>query len=98
MRINTQSSKTKTTFFRRLYVAYLIDSGINTIPAIMNETAMPRRTIQDVIFSLAEIDLQCEFQGATKNGFYVIKDWASINREWIEKNLQYIVDVLEKVD
>jgi len=94
MQIPTHS-KPKTTFYRRLYIAYLIDIGVNTIPLIMERTGMPRRTVQDVIFALAEMDIKCEFQGATKNGHYVITDWAAISREWTEKNLQYIVDVLE---
>lgn len=89
-------SKPKTTFYRRLYVAHLIDVGINTIPLIMEKTGMPRRTVQDVIFALEDMDIHCEFVGATKNGHYEIKDWAAINKSWTIKNLQYVVDVLEK--
>ena len=88
-------SKPKSAFFRRLYIAYLIDTGINTIPLIMEKTGMHRRTVQDVIFALAEMDIKCEFQGATKNGHYVITDWAAINKVWTAKNLQYVVDVLQ---
>ena len=47
-------SKTKTSFYRRLYIAYLIDQGFNTVPAIMGVTGMPRRTAQDTITSLKE--------------------------------------------
>lgn len=88
-------SKPKATYYRRLYVAYLIDTGVNTIPLIMERTGMPRRTVQDVIFALTDMDIKCEFQGATKNGNYVITDWAAISREWTEQNLKYIVDVLK---
>jgi hypothetical protein len=88
-------SKPKTTFYRRLYVAYLIDMGIDTTPLLMDKTGMPKRTVQDVISSLAEMDIKCEFQGAKKNGFYVITDWAAIKKEWIAKNLINIVDVLD---
>ena len=35
-------SKTKTSFYRRLYVAWLIDSGAATsVPALMTVTGMP---------------------------------------------------------
>lgn len=34
-------SKTKSSFYRRLYVAYLIDSGIASVPEIMAATGMP---------------------------------------------------------
>lgn len=88
-------SKSKIAFYRRLYVTYLIDNQVNTIPLIMAKTGMPRRTVQDTINSLSEMDIQCEFQGATKNGFYVISDWAAIKKSWTINNLQYIIDVLE---
>ncbi|EPK1206499.1 helix-turn-helix domain-containing protein, partial [Pseudomonas aeruginosa] len=48
-------SKTKSSFYRRLYVAYLIDSGIASVPEIMAATGMPRRTAQDTIAALEEL-------------------------------------------
>jgi len=43
-------SKTKSSFYRRLYVAYLIDSGLaSSVPALTEVTGMPRRTAQDTI-------------------------------------------------
>lgn len=87
-------SKTKTSYYRRLYVAYLIDSGINTVPAIIKETGMPRRTIQDTILALGELDIKCEFVGATKDGRYKITNWAAIKKEWIKTNIKHIKDVL----
>jgi len=54
-------SKTKTSFYRRLYVAHLIDSGINTVPRIVEETGMPRRTAQDTLSALDELDIDCSF-------------------------------------
>ena len=88
-------SKTKTSFYRRLYVAYLIDQGVNTVPALMEVTGMPRRTAQDTILALAEIDIDCEFLGANKDGSYVIKEWGAIRREWIHDHLQQIKRVLQ---
>jgi hypothetical protein len=87
-------TKTKTSFYRRLYIAYLIDTGVGTVPQIMFETGMPRRTVQDTIKSLSELDIICEFVGATKDGNYVISDWGAINTKWIKTNLQHVKDVL----
>ncbi len=43
-------SKTKSSFYRRLYVAWLIDSGTaSSVPALTEVTGMPRRTAQDTI-------------------------------------------------
>ena len=93
-------SKTKTSFYRRLYVAYLIDSGVaSNIPALTEATGMPRRTAQDTVSSLADLDIICEFeqeQGARNHaGHYRIRDWGAIDRGWIEGNLQRIKAVLE---
>jgi len=87
-------SKTKSSFYRRLLVAQLIDSGVNTVPAIMQETGMPRRTAQDTILALEELDIQCEFQGANKDGGYAIVDWGPINKKWLKSQLTQIKTVL----
>lgn len=93
-------SKTKTSFYRRLYVAYLIDSGLAcNVPALTEATGMPRRTAQDTIVALADLDIVCEFEqedGARNHaGRYRIRDWGAIDRGWIEENLQRIKAVLE---
>ncbi len=83
-------SKTKSSFYRRLLVAHLIDSGINTVPAIILETGMPRRTAQDTITALHELDIKCVFQGANKDGGYEILDWGAINKKWLRVNMAHI--------
>ncbi|MGH8353879.1 MAG: winged helix-turn-helix domain-containing protein [Pseudomonas sp.] len=92
-------SKTKTSFYRRLYVAWLIDSGIASVPAIMDATGMPRRTAQDTLAALAELDIDCLFeqQAGARNhaGRYVIRDWGAIDKHWIAANLRRIKAVLE---
>lgn len=88
-------SKTKSSFYRRLYVAWLIDSGgaVN-IPALIEATGMPRRTAQDTVNALAELDIVCEFeqQAGTRNnaGHYVIRDWGAIDKQWISTNLNHL--------
>lgn len=92
-------SKTKSSFYRRLYVAYLIDSGIaSSVPALTDVTGMPRRTAQDTIAALSDLDIVCEFEqldGARNHaGGYRIRDWGAIDRRWIEGNLQAVKMVL----
>ncbi|HEX5842301.1 winged helix-turn-helix domain-containing protein [Pseudomonas peli] len=92
-------SKTRTSFYRRLYVAWLIDSGAATsVPALMTATGMPRRTAQDTLAALAELDIDCAFQqesGERNNaGHYEIRDWGAINPQWIAANLPQIKAVL----
>ena len=93
-------SKTKSSFYRRLYVAYLIDSGLaNSVPALTEVTGMPRRTAQDTIAALADLDIVCEFEqqpGARNHaGTYRIREWGAIDRGWIELNLPQIKAVLD---
>lgn len=92
-------SKTKSSFYRRLYVAYLIDSGLaSSVPALTDATGMPRRTAQDTIAALADLDIVCEFEqqdGARNHaGHYRIREWGAIDRRWIEANLASIKQVL----
>ncbi len=88
------TSKTRTSFYRRLYVAHLIDTGIDTVPALIERTRMPRRTAQDTIAALSEIDIVCRFDGAKKNGAYVIEDWGPVRQEWVRANLGRIAGTL----
>lgn len=83
-------NRTANAFIRRLYLAHLIDTGTNTVPALMSETGMPRRTIQQSISGMRELYIDCVFVGAKKNGSYQIKDWGAINRNWLKKNIQHI--------
>tara|TARA_Y100001970_G_scaffold292672_1_gene435051 strand:- start:1885 stop:2172 length:288 start_codon:yes stop_codon:yes gene_type:complete len=88
-------SKTKTSYYRRLYVAYLIDSGTNTVPALLDITEMHRRTLQDTLKALADLDIIIESRGGTKNASYAVKSWGAIDRDWIKNNLQHVKCVLE---
>jgi hypothetical protein len=92
-------SKTKSSFYRRLYVAYLIDSRIaSSVPALMEATGMPRRTAQDTIAALADLDILCEFEqldGARNHaGGYQIREWGAIDKDWIAQHLVQIKTVL----
>ena len=92
-------SKTKSSFYRRLYVAWLIDTGMATsVPALVAITGMPRRTAQDTLTALADLDIDCRFtqeDGERHNaGQYRIHDWGAIDRLWIERNLPRLKSVL----
>ncbi|WP_271911885.1 winged helix-turn-helix domain-containing protein [Vreelandella alkaliphila] len=80
-------SKTKSSFYRRLYVAHLIEQGVASVPALIEATGMPRRTAQDTIASLAELDIECVFEkgeGERHNiGHYQIRDWGAIDPHWV---------------
>ena len=94
-----ETSKTKTSFYRRLYVAWLIDSdAAASVPAIMDATGMPRRTAQDTLLALADLDIDCHFEqeaGERNNaGHYAIRDWGAIDKRWIAANLHQIKAVL----
>lgn len=87
-----QISKTRTSFYRRLYVAWLIASDrAGNVPAIMAATGMPRRTAQDTLEALAELDIDCVFEqgdGERHNsGRYRIRDWGPIDPRWVEAQL-----------
>jgi len=76
-------SKTKSSFYRRLYVAHLIEQGVASVPALMEATGMPRRTAQDTIASLGELDIECVFEKGDGErhdiGHYTIKQWGAID-------------------
>lgn len=84
------ASKTRTSFYRRLYLAYLISQGHDTVPAIEAATGMPRRTAQDTLNALHELDIQCRFEGANKNGHYRILDWGPIDPAWLAAHREQI--------
>ena len=92
-------SKTKTSFYRRLYVAWLIDSGKATsVPALIEATGMPRRTAQDTLLALGELDIDCVFaQGAGERnnaGHYEIRDWGAIDKAWVTTHIERIRQLL----
>lgn len=96
--MTTALSKTKSSFYRRLYIAYLIEQGIASVPALIEATGMPRRTAQDTISSLAELDIECVFEkdeGERHNiGHYQIHDWGAIDPRWVATNAERLKQVL----
>ena len=92
-------SKTKSSFYRRLYVAWLIDTQrASNVPALTEVTGMPRRTAQDTLAALADLDILCEFEqedGARNHaGRYVISSWGPIDKSWVARQVEQIKQVL----
>ncbi|UTA47791.1 winged helix-turn-helix domain-containing protein [Simiduia sp. 21SJ11W-1] len=87
-------SKTQSSFYRRLYVAHLISQGVNTVPAIITHTGMPRRTAQDTINALHELDIHCQFEGPNKTGHYRVHNWGPIDANWLAANARRLATSL----
>ena len=83
-------SKTKTSLYRRAYVTWLISTGVNTVPAIIEATGMPRRTDQDTLAAIPELSIALE----NKGGSYSVADWGMLNKTWLKNNLRHVRDVL----
>ncbi|MCM2680725.1 helix-turn-helix domain-containing protein [Echinimonas agarilytica] len=88
------ASRTKTSFYRRLLLAHLIEQGVNTVPKLEAEIGIPRRTAQDTINAMADLDIQCEFVGANKDGYYRINHWGAVNPQWVNQQISQIRQVL----
>lgn len=92
-------SKTRSSFYRRLYVAWLVDSGVaGSVPALMACTGMPRRTAQDTLAALEELDIACVFEqqpGERHNdGRYRIADRGPVDRAWVERHREHLRNAL----
>jgi hypothetical protein len=87
----TPHSKTKTSFYRRIYVTWLIEQEINTVPKIIAATAMPRRTAQDTLAAIHELAISLE----NNHGAFKVVSWGAINRAWVYENIAELKVVLE---
>ena len=91
--------KPKIAYYRKLYLAYLIDTEKHNLVSLEEKTGMPRRTIQDTMKSFEDVGISFEFvqkEGAlNKQGHYKITGWGDHKKQWIKDNLPNIVDVLQ---
>lgn len=87
-------TKAQKAFFRKIYLAYLIDSEQHSARSLMTLTGMPRRTIQDTLADLSDIGIEAQFVqregGRHNDGYYQLDDWGPIRRSWIERQLSQI--------
>lgn len=87
----TSHSKTKTSFYRRIYVAWLVARGMNTVPKIIEATGMPRRTAQDTLLAIHELAIEM----SNHNGYYTVIHWGAVNPQWVEENIAQLKAVLD---
>lgn len=94
----SQVRKQKIAFYRKLYLAYLIDTDNYSVPGLEAKTGMPRRTIQDCLKALPDVGIQCSFVpkvgGRNNEGHYQITEWGPVRKSWIAENISQIVAVL----
>ena len=84
-------SKTKTSFYRRIYVTWLITQGADTVPKIIAATGMPRRTAQDTLAAIHELAIELE----NSSGTYRVVSWGAVSQSWVENNIVQLKQVLE---
>lgn len=88
------------TICRRMLIAHLIEHLPKpNNPALEEATGWPRRTVQDIIAKgLPGHGTQVEFvqEGVRNNdGYYVLRDWGSFDRDWVQRHLAEICAVLD---
>lgn len=98
-RFSSPPSKMQLSFYRKLYLAWLVDAEPHNVPSLMQATGMPRRTVQDALSGLTDLDIQCEFRQAegqlNNTGHYAILNWGPIDKTWIENHLPQLEHALD---
>ncbi|HSC66733.1 MAG TPA: helix-turn-helix domain-containing protein [Cellvibrio sp.] len=89
--MQSKPSKTRTSFYRRIYVAWLIQQGINSVPKLIEATGMPRRTAQDTLAAIHELAIELKNSG----GIYSVINWGAVDQKWVENNIDHLKTVLE---
>lgn len=76
---------------RKGYLLLIIDNGYDTLPKMMMQSRMPRRTIQDTLATMHELKVELE----NDNGVYRVIDWGFLNKASICIHLMEIKHVLK---
>lgn len=82
-------------FCRKLLIAYLIESGINTVPMIIKRTGFKHRTVQDTIANMSSFGIEIERSGSFKDGIYIVRDWGVINKKIVKSHIDIIFKELD---
>jgi hypothetical protein len=89
--------KQKLAFYRKLYLALLIDQGQHNVPSLERATGMPRRTIQDCMNALSDIGIIITFHKTGKrnnDGIYQLLSWGPIDQTWVQQEFKHIAEAL----
>lgn len=99
MSLEQTISKQQKAFYRKLFIAYQIDTETHNLLSLHKLTNMPRRTLQDAIVAFSDLGIDCEFvQDGTRNnaGYYKITDWGPIKSGWVKEHLAEIEGLLNE--
>ncbi|MFT5789263.1 MAG: hypothetical protein ACI8SJ_001379 [Shewanella sp.] len=99
MSLNQTASKQQKAFYRKLFIAYQIETETHNLLSLHKLTSMPRRTLQDSIAAFSDLGIDCEFvqDGARNNaGYYKIADWGPIKSDWVKAHLAEIEALLNE--
>ncbi|KZX73948.1 hypothetical protein A3715_34440 [Oleiphilus sp. HI0009] len=92
-------SKSKVAYYRKIYIAYLIDTEQHNLVSLEAKTCMHKRTLQTAMAGFPDIGIAYEFMQTpgAKNGqgVYRITDWGDHSKQWIKENMQNVIDVLQ---
>ena len=86
-------SKQKRAYYRKLYLAHLIDSQRHNLRSLEATTGMPRRTLQDCIKAMDDVGIECHFvQDGPKHrhGYYEIGCWGDHASEWVREHMHQL--------
>ena len=83
-------------YYRRLVLAYVIDEQepISTVE-IENLLNWPKNTIKSNISGLRDIGIEVEHVGSRKTGGYQLQSWGPIEKKWVKKRYDEIIESLE---
>ena len=92
--------KYNSAFARRLVISHLVNTiDRPSVPALMQETGWPRRTIQDVIKAIPGLGIKIHFKqdGRRNNdGYYVIDNWGPFDPAWVGSHLKSLESSLKR--
>lgn len=95
----TETKKSQVAYYRKLYLAYLIDTKKHNLVSLEETTEMPKPTIKTAMQGFPNIGIQCNFvrpKGLRNGqGYFEITDWGDHSKSWIKANMALILEVLE---
>ncbi len=91
-------SKLQLSFYRKLYLAFLISQQPHNLLSLQKLSGMPRRTIQDSLKNIQDIGIEIQFiqdEGGRNNaGHYQLDNWGPIQPEWVEQHQANLASLL----
>ncbi|AIW17490.1 helix-turn-helix domain-containing protein [Vibrio tubiashii] len=87
--------KTSAAFYRKLVLAYLVDSKPNmNLKALELETGWPHITIQKSVNELDSISIKTSYHGTAKQGYYSVDSWGVFDKKVVYDNIKPIREKL----